>query len=107
MDERIRTEGRLAGENPYFYLILIGDLHLDLDEPKKALQNYLEAHSRSVAHELVVSRIRRVALYYSERSNYAAALNLLATFRELDAEIFDATIDRIHRESVKSEQDSL
>ena len=105
MQERLTSKSRPDEENPYFYHLLIGDLYLDQDKEKKALENYKIAEKENVASVLVVDRYRRLARWYSSRKDHERAISFLRSVRQLDPLIFDADIDLIHKKMVADEID--
>lgn len=97
MNERLAIRNRPEWENPYFYLILIGDIELGTDKPEDALNSYLEADQKEVDKYLVSDRIRSVARWYEEKNEYDKALQVLIKHREKDPLLFDAMLDRINK----------
>jgi tetratricopeptide (TPR) repeat protein len=97
IDDRLAVSDRPEWENPYFYLLTIGDVELGRGEPTKALQNYEEAEKQGVAPSLVSDRYRAVAAWYEEHGKLEDALKVLTTYRERDSLLFDAMLDRIAR----------
>lgn len=101
--ERGSASSKFPGENPSFYYIMIGDLHLRQDRPELALDAYLKAHDDGVMQEFIVDRIRQVSGYYEQREQLQAAIELLSKYRDLDPLLFDWDIDRLHKKSVSQE----
>lgn len=100
---RLKDSRREPEENPYFYLILVGDTYLEQGKIDTALENYIEAKGKDVEQPLVVDRIRRVARLLRESRKYREAVELLKKYRELDEFVFDLDIDENLKEIVKSE----
>ena len=90
-------------ENPYFYLLIIGDLKLKLKKPKEALKNYLKADSQKVSSILVNDRIRLVASWYESNSKIKEAIKLLEKYRKRDTLMFDLMLDRFSKKLVKTQ----
>ena len=53
IEERLAVADRPEWENPYFYLLLIGDLQLNNGQPDAALATYEEAEQQKVHASLV------------------------------------------------------
>lgn len=103
---RLGVSDRPDWENPYFYLLTIGDVELKRGDPTKALQKYEEAEKHGVASSLVSDRYRAVATWYEEHGNLDEAIKVLTTYRERDSLIFDAMLDRIARTLTEREATS-
>jgi tetratricopeptide (TPR) repeat protein len=99
-----QTQQIMSSENPYFYLILIGDIYLEINEPLKAKEIYLEAQKNNVAKEFIADRLRILARYYRKRKEYHNAMEILEQYRELDDLLFDSDRDEIAKELVANEQ---
>ena len=102
---RLSEPTRPAGENPYFYWILIGDVYLEADRPEDAKRSYLEARDHDVDIAFVIDRLRGIARYFEQRKEYEEAIKLLKEFRQMDDFIFDYDIDRLSKEMVKAEDE--
>lgn len=94
---RLMVTGRPEWENPYFYLLRIGDLHLRLEQPQAALEAYQQAEQNSVDINLISDRYRALANWYIERQQLEAAFELLKNHRDRDSLLFDAMLDRVGR----------
>lgn len=103
IDERLALEDRPEWENPWFYLLMIGDVELRAGQPEKAILSYTEAETRGVDTSLVLDRYRSTAAWYEKEGRLAEAANLLATQRDRDPLIFNGMLDRISREIVAQE----
>jgi tetratricopeptide (TPR) repeat protein len=103
MEERLALKDRPEWENPYFYLILIGDIELGTDRPEDALKSYLEADSLKVDAYLVADRVRSVAKWYEEKSQWDRAIEILLQHRERDSLLFDSMLDRVNKAKTLSE----
>jgi len=90
---RLEDSRREPEENPYFYLILIGDVYLEQTKLQPALESYIEAKEREVETPLVVDRIRRVARALRDNGQHREAVTLLKKYRALDEFVFDLDID--------------
>ncbi len=106
MEARLEESRRPETENPYFYYILIGDIHLKNDKPEKAIESYLTALERKVTPELIADRLEQVAQWYANNKRYQQAIDLLQKHRELDPLIFDSYIDDYHRALVAAEDEA-
>lgn len=103
IDYRLAAKERPEWENPYFYLLLIGDLHLRANDPGAALESYQEAELREVETELVSDRYRTIASWYEQKGDLAQAMNILQEFRDRDDLLFDAMLDRVARKITEQE----
>jgi tetratricopeptide (TPR) repeat protein len=97
ISERLETTDRPEWENPYFYLLNIGDIELSRGNVAGALAAYEEAEREKVETPLVADRYRAVAVWYEERGQLKSALEILTTYREKDPLIFDSMLDRVAR----------
>lgn len=104
IDDRLTVSERPEWENPYFYLLTIGDIELGRGEPVKALQSYEEAEKQGVSTSLVSDRYRAVAAWYEEHGKLEDALKVLTTYRERDSLLFDAMLDRVARSLTEQEK---
>lgn len=103
IQDRLAVSDRPEWENPYFYLLTIGDIELGRGEPTKALQSYEEAEKQGVASPLVADRYRAVAAWYEDHGKLNEAINVLTKYREKDSLIFDAMLDRVARKLTEQE----
>jgi KDO2-lipid IV(A) lauroyltransferase len=114
MQSRLEVGDRPEWENPYFYLILIGDVQLKRGDPTAALAMYQEADAKLLVcedpesktfHETLLSdRYRALATWYAEHGQLNKALEILRQFRSRDSLIFDAMLDRVARKLSEQEQ---
>lgn len=107
MDRRLSVTGRPEWENPYFYLLLIGDVHLGREEVARALECYDEAARQGIHSSLISDRYRSVARHYEEKQQLKEAFELLRRHRELDTLLFDAMLDRIGKSITEQENEAL
>lgn len=107
MDYRLTVTNRPAWENPYFYLLLIGDEYLHRGEPTKALEQYEEAERKEVHPTLISDRYRAIARWYEEHGELQRALDILKQFRDRDSLLFDAMADRVARALTEQENKQL
>ena len=105
MEERLAIEERQEWENPYFYLLLIGDVQLGRGEPAAALEIYQEAEQHKVEAGLISDRYRAVGRWYAEHGQLAKALEVLNNYRDRDSLLFDAMLDRIARQLTAQEEE--
>ena len=104
ISERLANSDRPEWENPYFYLLNIGDIELHRGNVDAALAVYEEAEREKVELPLVADRYRAVAVWYEEHGQLQKAFEVLTKYREKDPLIFDSMLDRVARELTKSEQ---
>ncbi len=102
METRLDAD-RPEWENPYFYLILIGDIQLGQNKPVEALSTFEEADNKGVDKYLVSDRIRSTARWYEQHDQLDDAIRVLSKFRDRDDLLFDAMLDRISKELVRRE----
>ena len=105
MNERLSEKNRPEWENPYFYLLLIGDLEIRNGRVDDALKTYEEAEDKGVDKTLVSDRYRYVGSYLAERGDYQKAIEVLTRYRDRDPLLIDSMLDRLARKLVAS-QDS-
>jgi len=103
MQTRLRDTKRPDGENPYFYLLLIGDSYLQRSDPQQALSHYEEAARRGVDASLISDRYRAVARWFEDRGELRQALEVLNRYRDRDSLLFDSMLDRIGRQLTERE----
>ncbi len=104
IEQRLADSKRAQWENPYFYLIRMGDLYLKLENPSGALEKYIEAENQNVEKELVSDRIRSLASWYESKNELRKAIDLLALHREKDQFLFDSMLNRMTRKLTELEQ---
>lgn len=104
IERRLSAENRPEWENPHFYLLVIGDLHLQQHEPEKALKIYERAEKEQVTPELIYDRYRFVASWYEKEGQLEEAFQLLTKYRSKDELLFDLMLDRISRKIVEAEE---
>lgn len=97
------SSSRPEWENPYFYLLRIGDLKLLMAQPEDALQTFAEAEQHNVDPVLISDRYRTVAHWYLEHGRTQEAFDLLNTHRNRDSLLFDALLDRVGRSLTQTE----
>jgi tetratricopeptide (TPR) repeat protein len=107
MEYRLSVPDRPTWENPYFYLLLIGDEYLRQGEPTQALAQYLEAERKEIHPTLISDRYRALARWYEEHGQLRQALDLLQRFRDRDSLLFDAMADRVARALTEQENTQL
>ncbi len=107
MEYRLTVTNRPEWENPYFYLLLIGDEYLHRGEPAKALEQYEEAERQKVHPTLISDRYRAVARWYEEHGQLQLSLDVLKKFRDRDSLLFDAMADRVARALTEQENKEL
>jgi tetratricopeptide (TPR) repeat protein len=105
MRYRLSLEDRPPWENPYLYLLMIGDLQLNQDKPEEARASYELAEKNKVDTALISDRYRYLATWYDKRGDIDAALKILSTYRDRDDMLFDVMRDRLAKELVKRERE--
>lgn len=103
ISERLQTSQRPEWENPYFYLLNVGDIELSRGNVDAAIAAYEEAEREKVESPLVADRYRAVASWYEEHGDLQKAIDTLTKYRERDPLIFDSMLDRIARKLTESE----
>ena len=104
MAERLKARNRPAEENPYFYLLYVGDCYLELGEEKTALAKYLEAREHGIPDTSLTDRLLRVANWYGARGRYEEALALLEKYREVDPLILESQLDTFSKLIVQRDE---
>lgn len=102
IDDRLAAE-RPEWENPYFYLLKVGDLQLAMEQPEAAVGTFAEAERQQVDLDLVSDRYRSVAHWYLDHGKPHQAFDLLKTHRQKDSLLFDALLDQVGRSLVERE----
>jgi tetratricopeptide (TPR) repeat protein len=107
ISERLQDPSRLNWENPYFYLLRVGDIYLSQDKPQEALSAYIRAENEGVETTLISDRLRSLARWYEQHKQLDKAFTILAEHRSRDPLLFDSMLDRISRALTKKENASL
>jgi hypothetical protein len=107
MQQRLKIHDRPEWENPYFYLILIGDIELGTNKPQEAFAAFIEAESKGVDSYLVSDRIRSVARWYEDHSELDKAIEVLMAHKAKDPFLFEAMLDRINKSKTHIEDQKL
>lgn len=101
MEKRLASK-RPSSENPYFYLVKIGDAYLLEDRLKEAEKIYATAIKREVQPQLLGTRFRELAeIYFTKREDHKSAFRILKTYRYLDDLLFDSLLDEFQKESLR------
>lgn len=100
MHYRLSVPERPSWENPYIYLLTIGDIQLERGDPQKALDSYLEADRHKVDEGFVNDRLRHIATWYEKQKELKKALDHLQNFRKRDPLLFDFMLDRIGKRMI-------
>lgn len=103
LDSRLEMGERPGWENPWFYLLIIGDLQLEKGDVDAALASYEEAEQKGVDRSLIADRYRHAGSYLAEHGQMHRALQILTKYRDRDPLLIDSMRDRIAREIVSDE----
>lgn len=103
IQDRLAYEKRPDWENPYIYLLDIGDIYLEQDDLKKALEIYEHAEKEGVKQAYCNDRYRAVALWHEQRGELKESLEILRHYREKDPFLMDLMLDRLARQLVAQE----
>ena len=103
MQKRLSVIDRPDWENPYLYLLTIGDLELRQDKIDSAISTYEEAEKKGVSRELVSDRYRGVAEHFEQKHQLETAVEILKRFRDRDPLLYDGMLDRISKQIVAEE----
>lgn len=103
MRYRLGLSDRPEWENPYLYLLMIGDLQLRQEKPDEARITYELAEKNKVDPALVSDRFRYLASWYEQKGDIDTALKILTTYRNRDELLFDVMRDRLAKELVRKE----
>lgn len=104
MRYRLSLMDRPEWENPYLYLLMIGDLQLNQGKPEEALASYQLAEKNKVDNALVSDRYRYLASWYEKKGDYDTAIEILTTYRDRDELLFDVMRDRMAKALVEKER---
>ena len=105
IDNRLHLSDRPEWENPYFYLLQIGDIQIQDGKIDAAINSFELAEQNGVDRLLISDRYRYVASIFEKEGRYDDAINLLTKYRERDPLLFDLIRDRIAKELVKKEEE--
>lgn len=94
---RIRQAAPGESPSPYFFSLLIGDLHLQLDEPEEAKAAYIEARDHDASHALVAHKIRYLGHWYEDHGKNDEAMQIYTEFHDLDPQLFEMDQDRLYK----------
>jgi len=103
ISSRLADENRPKWENPYIYLLDIGDIYLEQGDVKAAINNYDLAKQNKVPKRYINDRYRNIATWYEKQGKRQEALKHLEANRERDPLLFDLMLDRISREMIAEE----
>lgn len=103
MEERRADTDRPTWENPSFYLLAIGDLQLQQNNPSAARATYDEAGRQEVDPRLVTDRYLALALWYEDKGKLKEALGVLNVYRSRDPELLNGTFTRIAKKLTEQE----
>lgn len=97
IESRLDNPLRSSWENPYFYLIVIGDVYIEKKEPKKAEITFLKAEKKGVKKPLINDRLLKLASYYEKNHQFSEAIELLDKNIDRDPILFEGYLDKISR----------
>jgi tetratricopeptide (TPR) repeat protein len=106
LERRLAVKDRPDWENPYLYLLTIGDLELKQGKVDAALASYEQAEKQGVNKELISDRFRGVALKFEADDKLEEACSILQKYRDRDPLIIDGMLDRISKEIVIREDEA-
>jgi tetratricopeptide (TPR) repeat protein len=95
---RLKVPKRPEWENPYFYLILIGDIQLGQGLIEEAEKSYALAEENKVDEYLVSDRFRGIARWYEEQGKLSEAIEFLGRYRDRDPLLYESMLDRLAKE---------
>jgi tetratricopeptide (TPR) repeat protein len=95
---RLKVPKRPEWENPYFYLILIGDIQLGQGLIEEAEKSYALAEESKVDEYLVSDRFRGIARWYEEQGKLSEAIEFLGRYRDRDPLLYESMLDRLAKE---------
>ena len=104
---RLALPKRPAWENPYFYLLAIGDIQLKDGSFDQALASFELAEQNGVDKLLVSDRYRLVAGLYEKQGKRSEAIAILTRYRDRDPFFFDLIRDRIAKALTLTEDKAL
>ncbi|MBX7143246.1 MAG: hypothetical protein K1X79_02230 [Oligoflexia bacterium] len=103
MKLRLSLEKRPDWENPYLYLLMIGDIQLARQQIDAALATFELAEKNHVDNNLISDRYRAVASWYEKHDQLNLAIDTLKRYRDRDPLLFDSMLDRLAKELVHRE----
>lgn len=103
MQQRLETSWKIKNENPYFWLLTVGDVYLEAGDPVKARQAYDLARENNVEVPLLVDRYLTLATWYKDHGDSKEAIAILTEYRSLDTLLFNGELDAISKELVAQE----
>lgn len=104
---RLADKNRPAWENPWFYLLIIGDIQLGQNKVAEAISSFEQAEKEGIDKPLVADRFRMVARNYENQGNLEAAFQTLQKYRDRDPLLFDLMLDRLARTIVSQENQNV
>ena len=104
IQNRLNVKKRPDWENPYIYLLDIGDIYLEQSLPDKALETYEEAEKKKVKAAYVNDHYRAVASWYESKGELNKALDILKKYADRDPELFNMMMDRLAKQLVAAEK---
>ena len=104
IEDRLAVSERPNWENPYLYLLDIGDLYIEQGNVGEALRYYELAEEKHVKQGYVNDRYRGVAAWYESRGRLRDAIEHLEKYQDKDPLLFDLMLDRLSRELVEQEE---
>lgn len=100
LQQRVDARWKIQNENPYFWLLTIGDVYLESENPLKAKETYDQARLHNVDRPLLVDRYLTLATWYKKHGDVLKAIAVLKEYRPLDTLLFNGELDTISKELV-------
>ncbi len=101
---RLEVKNKPEWENPYFYLLAIGDIQLHAGRFDEALKSFELAEQNKVEPLLISDRYRYVASLYERDGKFEEAIAILTTYRDRDPFLYDLARDRAAKALVQREE---
>ena len=101
INKRLAIKNRPDWENPYIYLLDIGDIYVEQGDIANATKYYEMAEEKGVKQGFVNDRYRFIASWYEEKGELDKAIEQLKKYQDRDPELFNLMLDRIAKDIVK------
>ena len=103
INQRLAVKNRPEWENPYIYLLDIGDIYLSTNQPEKAREHYELAEQKEVKSSYVNDRYRHLARWHEEQGMLYESILELNRYKDRDPDLFNLILDRIAKKIVDKE----